>query len=220
MSTALAVAGPDAFLATQASDQRGTRIKFDGKEGNWKLGTGEELTPAQLDASYAVVHEAILLGWIKFNGPGEQPISHLGPAWGGYLPPPRAQLGDLDQAMWEKNPYNNQPADPWCDQRVVPLQNIETGELYFFTTINVSGRRAADALFRQIRGEQKAAMKRGEQEDYYILVKLGKSSYEDKKRRTKVPIPTFSLVGRVVKGDTSIKPEQLAQNEFDDQIPF
>src|SRR6516225_11751433 len=74
-----AVALPDTRTPQQAyldeiappSSLVGRPVKFDGKAGKWLFGdTDEEISP---DTDFIPLCDEILIGWIKFNGKGEQP---------------------------------------------------------------------------------------------------------------------------------------------------
>src|SRR5262249_16447686 len=66
----------------------------------------------------AVVYEEIRVGWIKFGEKGQQPERKIGPVFDGFVPPPREELGDLDESKWEIG-LSGKPTDRgnskcWC----------------------------------------------------------------------------------------------------------
>jgi len=76
---ATSVAVPDTRTSQQAyldeiappSSLVGRPIKFDGKAGKWLFAdTDEEIDP---NTDFVALCDEILIGWIKFNGKGEQP---------------------------------------------------------------------------------------------------------------------------------------------------
>ena len=122
-----------------------TRIGFNGKEGRHEDQTGAVIDDS---VSFAVAPEETRIGYIKFNGAGEQPTKIEGRLYSGFIMPSRDSLGDTDQSEWEKG-LSGQPADPWQQQIVLPLVRIDTGELYAFTTTSITGRRAVGTLLKQ-----------------------------------------------------------------------
>ena len=63
----------------------------------------------------------------------------------GETPPLREALDDLDQASWPRG-HDGKPADPWVFQYLLPLENLETGEVVIFVTQSVGGQRAVSDL--------------------------------------------------------------------------
>ena len=52
-------------------------------------------------SEFIVLADETLVGWIKFNGPGEAPDRHMGLLFDGFQMPERDALGELDKAKWE-----------------------------------------------------------------------------------------------------------------------
>ena len=74
----------------------GRPIKFDGKAGKWLFGdTDEEISP---DTDFIPLCDEILIGWIKFNGKGEQPDRIQGLLYDGFIMPPQSTLPDRDSS--------------------------------------------------------------------------------------------------------------------------
>jgi hypothetical protein len=104
---ATSVAVPDTRTPQQAyldeiappSSLVGRPIKFDGKAGKWLFGdTDEEISP---DTDFIPLCDEVLIGWIKFNGKGEQPDRIQGLLYDGFVMPPLSSLPDRDQSKWE-----------------------------------------------------------------------------------------------------------------------
>ena len=145
---ATSVAVPDTRTPQQAyldeiappSSLVGRPIKFDGKAGKWLFGdTDEEISP---DTDFIPLCDEILIGWIKFNGKGEQPDRIQGLLYDGFVMPPLSSLPDRDQSKWELG-LDGEPADPWQHQMCLILQSPGTHELGTFATSSRTGRRAS-----------------------------------------------------------------------------
>ena len=170
------------------SFMRGPPIKFDGKAGRFVL-AGSDLDET---TRYAALLREMWSGHIKFNGEGEQPTRIGGLPYDGFEMPPRESLGDLGADEWPAG-LDGKPSDPWLHQMLIPLQNIETAEIFTFQTTSPTGRTAVGALMRAYN-----RMRRTHPNETPI-VQLKASSYE---HRTfgKVNIPSFAIVGRTTPG--------------------
>jgi hypothetical protein len=107
----------------------GRMIKFT-KDGTFTV-PDDESTIGEDVLFIANVPET-LIGWIKFNGPGNPPDRHMGLLYDGYRMPSREELGDLDEASWETG-LDGRPADPWTHAVYLVLQRTDTNELFTFT---------------------------------------------------------------------------------------
>ena len=145
-------------------------------------------------------------GFIKFNGEGEQPTRVGGLPYDGYDVPARESLGDLDPDEWPDG-LDGKPSDPWLLQMLLPLQNIETSEVFCFQTTSPTGRTAVGTLMRAYNRMRKTSP--GE----VPIVQLKPSSYEHRTFGT-VNIPCFVIVGRTKPGDTQ------PADDMDDAAPF
>lgn len=190
--------------AVAPSFMPGPPIKFNGKDGKFEMpGSDEPLSEA---TRWAARVDEMWSGHIKFNGEGEQPTRVGGLPYNNYEMPPRESLGDLDPDEWPDG-LDGKPADPWLHQMLVPLQNIETSEVFTFQTTSATGRTAVGALMRAYNRMRTAYP--GE----VPIVQLKPSSYE---HRTfgKVNIPAFVIVGR-----TNVD-EPKPADDMDDEAPF
>jgi hypothetical protein len=129
------------------------------------------------------------------------------------VPPPRSELGDEDQSEWDTD-LSGKPADPWQFQLLIPLQSVETGELFVFQTTSVTGRRAGDNLIGLC-----GRMERGEPE-HYPVIKLRISGFNHRDERVGwVKTPAFERVGKAPKADVTMVDTSVA-GEMNDAIPF
>src|SRR5215470_11242464 len=118
-----------AVLASQGISETGIHFRF-AKDGQFRKQADDDLIPEGTE--FVCPYTQAQAGLIKFNGKGEQPTRYLGNMFDGYIPPKREELGDLDESLWEKD-LSGKPRDPWQQQMLLPLQNVETEELYIFS---------------------------------------------------------------------------------------
>ena len=185
----------------------GPPIKFDGKTGNFVApGDGE---PVDEKTRYVALLPEMWNGYIKFNGEGEQPTRIGGLPYDGYEMPPREELGDLDPDEWPIG-LNGKPADPWLHQILIPIQNVETKEIFCFGTTSTTGRTAVGALLRSYNRMRRA------NPNELPIIQLRASSYE---HRTfgKVNVPSFVICGRTNIDGT--KPDTAAA-DLNDEVPW
>jgi hypothetical protein len=137
----------------------------------------------------------------------------MGPVFDGFVPPNREELGDTDQALWEKD-LSGRPADPWQHQMLLPLQEIETGELLIFATSSITGRRAVGNLLRH------CERMRVRDPDYYPVIKLQTSGFQHKDERVGfVRTPAFPVVGKTPKSGAA-KFDTSVSADLNDAIPW
>jgi hypothetical protein len=196
------------YLSTHAVGVDGAPMKFNPKTGQF-VDLDDEVVPA---GEYIAVYDMIRGGFIKFSGEGVPPERVQGYLFQGFVPPPRAELGDTDETLWE-NGLNGQPADPWQFQLLLPLQHAESGKLFVFQTTSWSGRRAVDGLISAC-----ARMLKSEP-DHYPIVRLGSADRKGSEGRISYKAPTFARVGKALKSDASVASTSLA-DDLNDTIPF
>ena len=63
----------------------------------------------------------------------------------GFAPPKRNELGDTDQSLWERYD-DDRPRDPWQFSNYVVLVNVDTSDLFTFTTSSRGGLNAIGEL--------------------------------------------------------------------------
>jgi hypothetical protein len=199
-----------AYLATHGVGMAGTFFKF-GKGGKFQKSIDEEEIPEGTE--FICIYDQVQAGWIKFNGKGVAPERKQGAIFGGFVPVPRSELGDEDQGEWEMD-LSGKPADPWQFQLLIPMQSVETGELFVFQTTSVTGRRAGDNLIGLC-----GRMERNEP-DYYPVIKLRISGFNHRDERVGwVPTPAFERVGKAPKANTTMA-ETTAAADMNDAIGF
>lgn len=209
----------DVFLPTTRGDgvaaflkdyggPAGTFIRL-SRDGRYRRASDGAEVP--LRTKVIVPYEGIQHGWIKFNGKGEPPTREMGPMFGGYVPPARTDLGDDDQSLWQTG-LSGKPEDPWKPQVLVPMQDVDSGELYVFQTSSVTGLRAVGLLVAAC----KSMMEKNP--DEYPIFELRISEFEHKDSRIGVVTkPDFVRVGKAPRNGTAQIDHGAA---MDDEIPF
>jgi hypothetical protein len=129
----------------------------------------------------------------------------------GFVVPERDDLPDNDKTQWPTD-MSGEPDDPWKKQMNVVLQHADTRELFTFSTMTKTGRRAVDNLLRHYNRMLRT------HPDELPVVRLKPGGYQDK-RYGWVATPTFTVVGRAPR-DSAAKPDTSLKAELDDEIPF
>jgi hypothetical protein len=195
------------FLAKHAST--GIPVRFN-KEGKFILPT-EGDKELQEGTQLAVIWDQARGGYQRFGAKGERPEFRVDLIFGGK-PPERHELPDNDPAQWPISDLTGENEDPWREVQMVPLQSIDDGEVYVFSTMSVTGLRAVSNLLSQ---SARMATKDG---DHYPVVKLRCGGYEHK-RFGWVKVPGFERVGKAPKSDITAAVTSIA-GDMDDEIPF
>jgi len=199
-----------AYLAAHGVGMSGTFFKF-AKDGKFRKTSDDEEIPE--GTQFVVIYDQIQGGWIKFMGKGNPPERKQGNIFEGFVPPDRETLGDTDQSEWEVG-LSGKPADPWQFQLLLPLQNVETGELYVFNTSSITGRRAVDNLIQAC-----DRMQRTEPNDYPIIrLRIGGFQHRDE-RIGWIKTPAFERCGKAPKADLTAVTTSVA-GDMSDEIPF
>ena len=186
----------------------GRLIKFT-KDGVYITVDDEKEVPES--AEFILLADDTLIGWIRFNGVGEAPERQMGLLFDGFELPARESLGDLDPAQWDLG-LDNQPQDPWLHQHNIVLQNVETNELFTFSTTSKTGRRAVGNLLRHYERMQRT------RPDELPVIRLGKGGFQHKDTRVGfVSTPVFVVIGRAPR-DNATKPDTSIGTYLNDEI--
>src|SRR5262249_44931702 len=162
-----------AYLAAHGVGMSGTFFKF-AKDGKFRKTSDDEEIPE--DTQFVVIYDQIQGGWIKFMGKGNPPERRQGNWCEVFVPRDRERGGDTEEREWEGGLWGK-PADPWQFQLLLPLQHVETNELYVFNTSSITGRRAVDNLIQACSRMQRA------EPDVYPVIKLRISGFEHRDER-------------------------------------
>jgi hypothetical protein len=199
-----------AYLAAHGVGMAGTFFKF-AKDGKFRKSTDDE--EIQEGTEFVCIYDQVQAGWIRFNGKGEAPTRKQGAVFSGFVPPPRSELGDEDQSEWETD-LSGKPADPWQFQLLIPMQNVETGELFVFQTTSLTGRRAGDNLIGLCGRMEK------NEPDYYPVIKLRISGFNHRDERVGwVKTPAFERVGKAAKANATMA-ESAVDADLNDALPY
>ena len=188
----------------------GALVKF-SKDGKFVIAeSGEEISP---DKDFVALADEVLVGWIRFREQGEPPDRVMGLHYGGFIMPPREELGDDDPSTWPTG-LSGAPADPWQHQICLVLQDRENLELFTFATSSISGRRAVGNLLRHFERLCKS------HPDTYPIVRLKPGGFNHRDPRVGwVATPTFAVVGRAPKASAA-KPNSSVSADLQDEIPW
>jgi hypothetical protein len=195
------------YLAKHASSGTVLRFSKDGKfiqptQGDAELPEGTQL----------VCHwNQARAGYQRFNGAGEPPDVRIDLIFGGK-PPERSELGDNEPSQWPVSDMTGQLEDPWREVQMVPLESVETGEIYIFQTMSTTGLRAVANLLRQ---SSRMATKNP---DHLPVIKLRAGGFEHRKYGW-VKTPGFEFVGKAPKTNV-VAAETSVGADMDDSIPF
>jgi hypothetical protein len=159
---------------------KGPQVKHDYQSGECMLKRGEEKTPIAADEPYKVNPHEALCGFNKHDRDNKIIDRVLGRIADGYVPPERAELGDLNKQHW---PIANK--DPWVAVTYLPLKS-STGEVCCYSATGESARaEVADLL-----GMYGATDRHGK----VPVVALEDRSYLNRKYNRIVHVPVLRLI--------------------------
>jgi hypothetical protein len=188
----------------------GRMIKF-SKDG--KFFTPDDEGEISEDKDFIALCDETLVGFAKFNGPGEPPDRVMGLLYDGFVMPERKTLGDLDETQWETG-LNGQPADPWQHHMYLVLQQADTKELFTFVAPSETGRRAVGNLLRHYN-----RLRRSDATEVPV-VRLRTGGFKHKDDRVGwVPTPVFVVFGKTPR-DSAAKSDTSTGSVLNDNIPF
>jgi hypothetical protein len=188
----------------------GRMIKF-AKEGAFK--TPDDDGVISPDTDFIVLADQTQVGWIKFNGEGCPPDRIMGLLYDGFVMPERATLGHTNMSQWEIG-LDGKPADPWMHQMNLVLQQAGTAELFTFTTMSKTGRRAIGTLLKHYGRMQKT------HPDMFPVIRLRVGGYNHTDERVGwVSTPVFAAAGKHPK-DSTAQPDTSMAADMSDTIPF
>jgi hypothetical protein len=154
--------------------------------------------------------------WIKFID-GEVAERKMYRVALGEKPPVREDLDERNEDEWPEG-LDGAPADPWVYQYLLPLEDIETGEVVIFVTSSYGGKRAVADLCDAYAKRAKKAPNCGQP-----IIKLAKTDMPTKKFG-KVPRPLFEIIGwdaeKTGDIDSEIVPPATSEDDFRDEVQF
>jgi hypothetical protein len=215
LTTNISATEADNIISAVQEDEFEKILKFN--KGDFLIGK-DELIP--LGSEFLAHAAAWTKTWIKFVD-GKVADRKLYRVARGEVPPEREELGDLDQSIWPAG-LDGKPSDPWVYQYLLPLENMESGEVLIFVTPSIGGQRAV----REVCDKFAKRTKKGEYGQ--PIIKLGTAEMPSKKYG-KVPRPAFEIVGwdnaetnSHEISDAAIPVEKVVvkHDDMDDEIPF
>ena len=131
----------------------------------------------------------------------------------GIAPPERDELDDNDPSNW-KIGVDGKPKDPWSLQYLLPLENLENGDVVIFTTPSVGGKMGVAEPCRAWARRAKKGSRA------LPIVKLSTTDMQTKKFGA-VPRPLFEITDwdETPASGVEVIPPSTA-DEVDDEIPF
>jgi len=198
------------YLATVDDGPPGRLIKFAPKTDNYvAIDSGEEIDTT---VGYAALCDQLMAGGIRFHE-DEEPQKVMGVIADGFVPPERETLGDLAESEWPDG-LDGAKGDPWREQLLLPLQNVETAEIVVFSALTPTSRNAVNRLLRHYQRVKRA------HPDQLLVVHLRTSGFTHKLKQVGwVPVPAFHVTGRIKQDGTPVTAPSLA-DDLDDRIPF
>jgi hypothetical protein len=154
------------------------------KHGQYKA--GQEQDVLDTGTRMFVFMPGLKRGWVKW-GEG-QPLTHImGLVSESFRPPPREELGDLNEDEWET--LNDRPIDPWQTTNYLPMCNTR-GEIFTFVTSSKGGLSEIGKLSDMFAGRRRM------KPDEIPVIELQARSY-DHKDYGETFAPVFKVIGWV-----------------------
>jgi hypothetical protein len=185
----------------------GDLLKF--SKGDWL--TGKDNRELADGTKLVAVMDTLAVGWQRWKN--QRPVEHrMGLLVEGFVPPPREELGDMDEDLWERDD-NNEARDSWQFTNYLQLVDPENKDVvHTFTTSSKGGLSAIAKLCREY---GRACEKEG-RKDQYPLVKLSTGSYAHRDRSLgRIKFPELLVIGWVEKSDFS-----RVRDPINDEVPY
>jgi hypothetical protein len=198
----------DNILAAAKEDSGFEKLlKF--KKGKFFIGDVE----VPLGRQYVVHANHWTKCWIKFAD-GKVIDRRMGKTAEGFIPPAREELGDTNPEKWETG-LDGKPRDPWSFQYLLPMEDVENGEVAIFTTASIGGRRGVADLGKAYGRRAKKGLRS------LPIVRLAVAEMHTKKYGP-VPRPEFEITDweEVAAGSVEVIAPISAADDLNDEIPF
>jgi hypothetical protein len=172
----------------EAATQRnivGSLLKFT-KFGDFVHGSYDDVLK---HGTHLAAHmHTLAVGWQRWqnNRPADTRMGFLAE---GFEPPKRSALGDMDQALWERDD-DGKARDPWQFSNLLVLSDLKSRELYTFTTSSRGGLSAVGELAKMYSNHLRT------HPDEVPIVELQMGSYQHpNKSYGKIRFPIFKGAG-------------------------
>jgi hypothetical protein len=194
--------------ATNSRHIIGTLLKF--SKGDYLAGQSSEDIP--LGTVMTAIMDHLMVGWVQWCD--NAPTQHvMGRVVEGYVPPRRAELGDMDQSQWERDDRGD-PKDPWQLTNYLPM--VGQDETYTFTTSSKGGIGAIGELCKVYGRHMR------ERPEEYPRIKLEVGSYmHSDKQFGRIRFPVFKVNGCANKAPLLKEIEGgETQGQITEDVPF
>ena len=142
----------DADIAALAAEARdltddvrvGDDLRF--KKGKWTKTIGDETIKIGSTTSFAVDMRSYKRGWMKWLD--RKPVfKAIRRPIDGFVSPPRSRLPDRNKDSWPQD-SKGVPQDPWQENFLIVMRNLDDGRLCTWTTTSWYGSKALGALLK------------------------------------------------------------------------
>jgi hypothetical protein len=185
----------------------GDLLKF--SKGDWL--TGKDNRELADGTKLVAVMDTLAVGWQRWEN--QRPVEHrMGLLVDGFVPPPREELGDMDEELWERDD-TGAPRDRWQLTNYLQFVNPDNqDEVYTFTTSSKGGLSAVAKLCR----EYGRAREKENREDQLPVVMLSTGSYAHRDRSLgRIKFPVLTIIGWVNKADFA-----PVVDPINDKVPY
>jgi hypothetical protein len=204
-------------ILTAAEEDAGFDKLLKFIKGKYYVGPKESRTEIPLGSQFIAHASQWTKCWNKFAD-GKVVERLMGKVAEGYVPPKREELGDTDQSKWDI--VDGKPRDPWSLHYILPMEEMERGEIFIFTTPSVGGHIAVADLCKAYAKRAKKGL-RG-----LPIVRLGATDMPSKNYGM-VPRPDFVIEGwddDAAGGGGGVDEMKIinatSRGDLDDEIPF
>ena len=198
-------------IATAAQEDGGFEALLKFKKGVYSV-SGEDVPLGRKYIAHCIGWTRC---WIKFEH--QQVVDRkMFPVREGKRPPDREQLDSTDPSTWQMGP-NGAPSDPWVYQYLLPMEDVDTGDVVVFVTSSIGGKRGVADLCKAY---SRRVARTGNSEQ--PIIKLAKAVMPTRMFGD-VPRPMFEIIGWTgdqVEGIREVKAPDTLKDEMDDEIPF
>lgn len=184
----------------------GDLLRF-SKHGEYKAGQEQEIVD---EGTRMLAHmPSMKRGWVKWGD--SQPLAHImGLVSEGFRPPPRDELGDLDEDQWEL--LNDRPIDPWQKTNHLTLCDTQ-GRIYTFVTSSKGGLSAVGQL------AEAYSLRRRMKPDEIPVIELQSRSY-DHKQYGETFAPVLKIIGWTKIPETFNDLNAAIEDASDETVPL
>jgi hypothetical protein len=175
----------------------GELLKF--VQGDFLAGQDKRVIP--LGTRLVVKMDTLCIGWQRWEN-NQRTETRMGLVCEGFVPPKRAELGNLDPAYWERDEDTGESRDPYQFANQVVMANPENDEEVFtFATSSKGGIGAIGELSKSY--GKRIRQRPGEDP----VIELDGGSYQHPiKSRGRIKFPIFKVVDWTAKDGDSDEP--------------